>query len=271
MILMDTPISCSSLEEAYAYYASPTQPSLKEVGRAWQNRSHGQVWHAFTQAGLSLRKQGRKVGYVSVGSVASELRGQSELAERIAALYQAGESIPAIALSVTSSTGRPIARPYILQVLRDRGIPRRSVHLGGAVSESEAHQLVQMAVQLGILVRQPCQRVSPSTGEVCGRFGVDRYGRPRVVAHHRDYRYPLLIDWLCFRHHREWHMHNIPVVRTTEPECLQAYQAAYRQIAEAEWCRARGIPPSEFAKQYQRELEGNFTGGSECQSSKPAL
>lgn len=49
---------------------------------------------------------------------------------------------------------------------------------------------VANAVRDGRLVRGPC--------EVCGTT-------KRVQGHHDDYRRPLVVRWLCFKHHMEHH------------------------------------------------------------------
>lgn len=63
----------------------------------------------------------------------------------------------------------------------------RSANPGSA----KAHKLVARALASGALVRRPCK--------VCGN--------PTVEAHHPDGRYdqPLVVDWLCKRHHRGLH------------------------------------------------------------------
>lgn len=53
----------------------------------------------------------------------------------------------------------------------------------------KAHQKVQYALKGGSLTRKPC--------EVCGN--------PKTEAHHDDYRKPLAVRWLCFKHHRQAH------------------------------------------------------------------
>lgn len=52
-----------------------------------------------------------------------------------------------------------------------------------------AHLTVQNALRLGVIERQPC--------EVCGAEKTD--------AHHLDYGQPLLVQWLCRKHHKQEH------------------------------------------------------------------
>lgn len=55
----------------------------------------------------------------------------------------------------------------------------------------KARTAVSNALRDGTLKKQPCA--------VCGSR--------KVQAHHADYRKPLAVTWLCFRHHREGHGH----------------------------------------------------------------
>ncbi|WP_438750021.1 hypothetical protein [Pararhizobium sp. O133] len=52
-----------------------------------------------------------------------------------------------------------------------------------------AHLQVAAAIRAGRLVPMPCR--------VCGH--------PKTDAHHRDYRRPLLVEWLCRSHHTRLH------------------------------------------------------------------
>ena len=52
-----------------------------------------------------------------------------------------------------------------------------------------ARSRLHAAVRKGFVVRLPC--------EICGDV--------KAQAHHTDYRRPLQVRWLCFRHHREAH------------------------------------------------------------------
>ena len=48
-----------------------------------------------------------------------------------------------------------------------------------------AHKLVEKAIRLGEIIRQPCR--------VCSN--------PKTHAHHDDYSKPLDVVWLCSKHH----------------------------------------------------------------------
>ena len=52
-----------------------------------------------------------------------------------------------------------------------------------------AHLTVQNALRLGLIQRQPCA--------ICGA--------ERAEAHHPRYDQPLVVEWLCRRHHRQHH------------------------------------------------------------------
>ncbi len=64
-------------------------------------------------------------------------------------------------------------------------IRRRELRPG----RERAHYAVSNAVRDGRLIKLPC--------EVCGIR--------KVEAHHDDYRRPLAVRWLCFKHHRQEH------------------------------------------------------------------
>lgn len=63
----------------------------------------------------------------------------------------------------------------------DKNLIKRAVHV-----------ITGNAIRSGALVKGPC--------EVCGSKVVN--------AHHDDYRYPVLVRWLCDIHHNEWHSEN---------------------------------------------------------------
>lgn len=59
-----------------------------------------------------------------------------------------------------------------------------------------AQIMVGNALRAGILVKGPC--------EVCGNTTA-------VHGHHDDYAQPLVVRWLCPKHHSEWHLNNKPL------------------------------------------------------------
>ena len=52
-----------------------------------------------------------------------------------------------------------------------------------------ARELTRRMIKLGVIVKKPC--------EVCGK--------KKVQTHHDNYDKPLIIRWLCLKHHVEYH------------------------------------------------------------------
>jgi hypothetical protein len=74
--------------------------------------------------------------------------------------------------------------------------------------KQRARSLLQSAVRRGEMVRQPCL--------VCGKAKTD--------AHHRDYRRPYDVLWLCRRHHLM--THRLPTdTPFTEADAIRALKA----------------------------------------------
>lgn len=84
---------------------------------------------------------------------------------------------------------------------------------GGKTADDIAHNLVETAIQQGVIVPAPC--------EVCGKTGTMRDGRRDVQAHHDDYNKPLEVRWLCQKHHHEWHKRHRAIEREV-PDEIQA-------------------------------------------------
>ncbi|MCA0272385.1 MAG: hypothetical protein LCH69_10025 [Proteobacteria bacterium] len=57
------------------------------------------------------------------------------------------------------------------------------------VKAAWAHSATRSAIRLGLIVREPCQ--------VCGAVKAD--------AHHPDYDRPLVVRFLCRKHHKQEH------------------------------------------------------------------
>lgn len=73
----------------------------------------------------------------------------------------------------------------------------------------DAHREVELAIRDKRLRKQPCV--------VCACLGIFQ---PKVDAHHVDYTRPLLVIWLCRKHHRQYHAFEDKRVRgeTLQPE-----------------------------------------------------
>ena len=88
------------------------------------------------------------------------------------------------------------ARSYRARVERDPTLLSKHAkqrkplrYQGDALEKVRCRQATQNAIQSGLLVKGSC--------EVCGVAKVD--------AHHDDYRQPLMVRWLCPKHHYEHH------------------------------------------------------------------
>jgi hypothetical protein len=128
-------------------------------------------------------------------------------------MYDAGFSIDETA----SYYG--VTRQAMWKILQRRGVVFRSQtrsgeenHFwrGGIVSDDNAQNIAEKAIERGQLVPQPC--------EVCGATGQMNDGRRAVQAHHDDYNYPLRVRWLCQKDHHQWHSLNQPVPKEVKPK-----------------------------------------------------
>lgn len=72
---------------------------------------------------------------------------------------------------------------------------------GGGKASDRAHNLVEKALEKGILTRK-------SKCETCKDTGCFKDGRSKIQAHHDDYNKPLEIRWLCQKCHHLWHSKN---------------------------------------------------------------
>jgi len=72
---------------------------------------------------------------------------------------------------------------------RERYNQKQYAHMRKFPERTKARGVVRHAIQSGALVKKPC--------EECGEI--------KVHAHHEDYSQPLLVNWLCIKHHEEIH------------------------------------------------------------------
>lgn len=95
--------------------------------------------------------------------------------------YYDPESRPRIIAYERERSQRPERKKLVLIYQRRR----RALSPGKA----RARDAIAQGLRAGRIKREPCQ--------VCGS--------PHSQAHHVDYRRPLKVIWLCFKHHREAH------------------------------------------------------------------
>lgn len=168
-------------------------------------------------------------------------------------MYDRGLSLGAIAEFMQ------VSRQAMWDLLRRRTTMRSQLrygsdnhfYRGGQIDDDYAHNLVEQAVEDGVLVPQPC--------ESCGANGTMADGRREVQAHHDDYNKPLNVRWLCQRCHHEWHRHNKPKRREVPQEV-----PAIDVVAGGFPIRAKtSVPPEK-----EKDLWGNdLPSGSTCDES----
>lgn len=69
---------------------------------------------------------------------------------------------------------------------------------GGSVADDQAQNLLERAVEKGIIQRK-------DVCESCGASGTMKDGRSLIQAHHLDYNKPLDVMWWCQPCHHDWH------------------------------------------------------------------
>lgn len=79
-------------------------------------------------------------------------------------------------------------------------------HRGGAVADDRAQNLLEKAIEKGIVIRKThCEK--------CNDTGTFADGRSKIQAHHCDYNKPLEVMWLCQKCHHDWHKDNQAIPR----------------------------------------------------------
>lgn len=139
---------------------------------------------------------------------------QGQVSECVA-MYERGLSLQAVA----DYFG--VSRQGMWDLLRRRTTMRpqkkfgadNHFYRGGARADEEAHNLVETAIEQGVLVRG-------TACEACGKSGTMRDGRTVVQAHHDDYNKPLSVRWLCQPCHHTWHAPNTAREKEVPVEAL---------------------------------------------------
>lgn len=201
------------------------------------NTVHGVIHHRIKKVtSLAMRKRGRPRSVLTLIT-----RIPAEEHAVIERMYLEGMcSLPFIAK-------RYETYPTVIRhLLLGRNVTMRKAHLTEARHEPEAIRMVNEAVKRGLLLRGPC--------EVCGLSPYDprsrkRKLRSRVIGHHDNYNNPLTVRWLCYKHHREWHMFNESVPKDagthyTPLETAMEQLAAYLLLQEQSAAAAASAPDS---------------------------
>lgn len=116
------------------------------------------------------------------------------------ALYGSGLSVEEVATFYGKT------RQAMWEWMKARGVkfrPKQSgkenhFHRGGKRASDKAQNIVEKAIQKGIVRRSP-------SCEKCGYAGTFKDGRTAIQAHHPDYNKPLEVMWLCQKCHHDWH------------------------------------------------------------------
>ncbi len=137
-----------------------------------------------------------------------------EQAEECVRMYEAGLSLQPIAEYFN------VSRQGMWSLLKRRTTMRSKkrygkdnhFHRGGSVADDQAQNLVEVALNQGLLER-------PSTCQACGKEpGRMKDGRSKIQAHHDDYNKPLEVRWLCQKCPHAWHKSNSPTPKKTMKE-----------------------------------------------------
>ena len=122
-----------------------------------------------------------------------------EQAQECVRMYEAGLSLSPISeyFAVSRQAMWDLLRRRTKMRPQKKEGPDNHFCRGGVTANDQAHNLVETAIQQGVIVPAAC--------EVCGESGTMRDGRRNVQAHHDDYNKPLSVKWLCQKHHHEWH------------------------------------------------------------------
>lgn len=127
-----------------------------------------------------------------------------DVPREMARQYRLGASLRALGrqYGIDMNTVAARIRPYVPQAvfdIRKRGAGHPFYRGATRINRFTLRKQVERAVEAGALIR-------PEQCEDCSRFaGVDPIGRSLLVAHHDDYRKPMVVRWLCRACHFAWH------------------------------------------------------------------
>jgi transposase-like protein len=131
-----------------------------------------------------------------------------EQAEECVRMYEAGMSLAPIAayFGVSRQAMWDLVRRRTAMRSQKRYGKDNHFYRGGSKADDAAQNLLETAVQQGVIKRR-------TDCEECGSTGRMKDGRSKVQAHHDDYNKPLEVRWLCQKCHHTWHKHNTPIAK----------------------------------------------------------
>jgi transposase-like protein len=147
---------------------------------------------------------------IMAGKLKKLTPGQADEAVR---MYERGLSLAPIA------TYFGVSRQAMWDLLRRRTAMRpqqrhgkaNHFYRGGKRADDQAQNLVETAIQQGVIERK-------TACEECGATGTFKDGRSSIQAHHDDYNKPLNVRWLCQKCHHKWHKTNTPKRKEVQVE-----------------------------------------------------
>ena len=138
-----------------------------------------------------------------------------EQAEECVRMYQSGLSLQPIAdyFQVSRQAMWDLLRRRIdLRTQKKYGVENH-FHRGGSLADDQAQNLLETAIQQGVVQRKTHR-------EQCGDTGTMKDGRTKIQGHHCDYNKPLEVLWLCQKCHHTWHKNNTPIRKEVMKEAL---------------------------------------------------
>lgn len=139
-----------------------------------------------------------------------------EQAEECVRLYERGLSLAPIAqyFGVSRNAMWDLLRRRTAMRSNKRYADENHFFRGGSIANDAAQNLLEKAIQRGIIERSSCC-------EICGDSGKFKDGRSKIQGHHSDYNKPLEVLWLCQKCHHIWHKNNKPIAKEEMMETPQ--------------------------------------------------
>ena len=134
-------------------------------------------------------------------------------AEECVRMYESGMSLAPIAeyFGVSRQGMWDLLRRRTKMRPQKRTKQDNHFYRGGKKADDQAQNLLETAVQQGVIQRH-------TSCEQCGSTGTFKNGRTSIQAHHDDYNKPLEVQWLCQTCHHKWHKTHTPKRKEVQQE-----------------------------------------------------